>query len=102
MMSTYLEELMMREDISRVTDEAGNRYGIRILGRGENLLFMENDKGLICTMDAVHGAIFTRSIRQWDSTGKKMSKKERERVIGLVEKYYKELLNPNVILLDEY
>ena len=101
-MSTYLEELMKREDISRVTDEAGNKYGIRILGRGENLLFMENDKGLICTIDAVHGAIFTRSIRQWDSTGKKMSKKERERVIGLVEKYYKELLNPNAILLDDY
>ena len=93
---------MKREDISRVTDEAGNKYGIRILGRGENLLFMENDKGLICTIDAVHGAIFTRSIRQWDSTGKKMSKKERERVIGLVEKYYKELLNPNAILLDDY
>ncbi|MDR6786624.1 hypothetical protein [Pedobacter africanus] len=63
---------------------------------------MENEKGLICTIDAAHGAIFTRSIKQWDSTGKKMSRKERIRVTGLIEKYYREFYNPTVVLIDDY
>lgn len=101
-MSFYLAEIMKREDVNRVTDEAGNEYGIRILGRGENLLFMENEKGLICTIDAAHGAIFTRSVRQWDSTGKKMNKEERVRVIGLIEHYYRKFYNAHVVLIDDY
>lgn len=101
-MDTYLEELMKSEDIHRVTDEAGNLYGIRVLGRGENLFFMENDKSLICTIDAEHGAIFTRSVKKWDSIEKKMSPKERKRVVGLIEQYYKVFYNRNVVLIDDY
>ncbi|MGJ1363941.1 hypothetical protein ACR78F_17640 [Sphingobacterium spiritivorum] len=101
-MDSYLEELMQREDIHRITDEAGNLYGIRVWGRGENLLFIENEKGLICTIDAEHGAIFTRSVKKWDSSDIKMSKKERLRVVGLIEKYYRKFYNPDVILIDDY
>lgn len=101
-MDSYLDELMKSKDIHQVTDDSGNRYGIRVLGRGENLFFMENDKGLICTIDAEHGAIFTRSVKKWDSTDKKMSPKERQRVVGLIQQYYRRFYNPNVILIDDY
>lgn len=101
-MGSFLEDQMNSENVHRVTDHAGNRYGIRVLFRGDNLLFIENEKGLICTIDAAHGAIFTRSIKHWDSTGKKMSQKERIRVTGLIEKYYREFYNPAVVLIDDY
>ncbi|MGJ1432803.1 hypothetical protein ACR79M_14605 [Sphingobacterium spiritivorum] len=101
-MDSYLEELMQREDIHRITDEAGNQYGIRVLGRGENLLFIENERGLICTIDAEHAAIFTRSVKKWDSSGQNMSKKERTRVVSLIEQYYRKFYSPNVILIDDY
>jgi hypothetical protein len=101
-MDSYLEELMKQDDIHRVTDDAGNRYGIRVLGRGENLLFIENDKGLICTIDAEHGAIFTRSVKKWDSIDKKMSPKERKRVVGLIEQYYRKFYNTAVLFIDDY
>lgn len=101
-MGSFLEDQMNSENVHRVTDHAGNRYGICVLFRGDNLLFMENEKGLICTIDATHGAIFTRSIKQWDSAGKKMSQKERIRVTGLIEKYYREFYNRDVVLIDDY
>lgn len=101
-MTTYLEEYMKSDDVHQVTDATGNRYRIRVLGRGENLFFMENDKALICTIDAEHGAIFTRSVKKWDSIEKKMSPKERKRVVALIEQYYKVFYHPNVILIDDY
>ncbi|RKO69114.1 hypothetical protein D7322_23020 [Sphingobacterium puteale] len=96
-MRSFLEGQMNNENVHRVTGHAGNQYGIRVLFRGDNLLFMENEKGLICTIDAAHGAIFTKSIKQWDSTGKKMSQKERIRVTGLIKKYCKEFYNHAVV-----
>lgn len=96
-MRSFLEGQMNNENVHRVTGHAGNQYGILVLFRGDNLLFMENEKGLICTIDAAHGAIFTKSIKQWDSTGKKMSQKERIRVTGLIEKYCKEFYNHAVV-----
>lgn len=86
--------------INRFT-ELDTTYGIRVLVRGENLLFQENDKVLICQIDAVHAIIYSKSIKKWEGE-KKMSSAEKQRVILLIEKYYKLAYNPNVKILDTF
>jgi hypothetical protein len=96
-MSDFLKSLMTNENIPLI-NEGENVYAISILSKGENLFFRENDKGLICSIDAVHGAILKDSIKVWDTHNKKMSNEEKERVLGLILKYYKERLNPNAVI----
>jgi hypothetical protein len=98
-MDEYILELMNNPTVNRIADEAGNRYGIRVLGRGENLFFQENDKALICQIDAVNGVIFTKSIKNWEGQ-RRMDANEKSRVITLLEKYYKQVYNPDVKLND--
>jgi hypothetical protein len=95
-----VEKLLFDETVNRVSDEFGNIYGIRVLGRGENLFFQENDNGLICQIDAVNSIIFTNSVKEWEGK-KRMSKEEKQRVIGLIKKYYSEIYDSNVRLHPE-
>lgn len=95
---SYINELMSTEQENTIIDDSGNQYIIRVLGSGNDLFFRENDKGLICSIDAVNAVIYTQSIKTWDSTGTKMNKEERKRVIGLIEECYKKVYNPNVNL----
>jgi len=97
-MDKYIENLKNDNTINRVQDENGNLYGIRVLGRGNNLFFQENDKALICEIDAVHAVIFTKTIKKWEGE-KEMSVEEKKRVTNLIQKYYKEVYNPDVKLL---
>ena len=101
-MNQYIENLKQSETVNRVKTEDGNIYGIRVLGRGENLFFQENDQALICQVDAVNSIIYTRSIKSWEGQ-KKMSQREKERVTALIEKYYQKVYSPNkeVILSDK-
>ena len=98
-MSILIEELKQNKSIEKRFDSKGNIYRIRVLGNGNNLFFQENDNCLLCEIDAVHGVIFTKSIKKWEGKGK-MSKTEKNRVIELIEKYYKEVYNPKVKLSD--
>ena len=75
--------------------EGADCYGIRVIGRGDNLFFQENENALICDIDAVDAIIYARSIKNWDGQ-KKMQKSEKERVLSLIEKYYKNYINENV------
>ncbi len=100
MMNDFINDLMNSDSVNRLTDENGNNYGIRVLGRGENLFFQENNKGLICEIDAAHGVIFTKSIKKWEGE-KKMKSEEKQRVVKLIEKYYKEVYNPEVKLYEK-
>jgi len=97
-MSDYIEQLKGNPTINRLKDNQGNSYGIRVLGRGENLFFQENEKALICEIDAVNGVIYSKSIKNWEDE-RKMSPEERNRIISLIDKYYKEIYNPNVVIL---
>jgi hypothetical protein len=92
-MSDFFEGLMT-DPKTPLIQEGENIYAIRILSKGENLFFRENDKALICTIDAVHGAIYKDSIKAWDIPEKKMDNEEKERVVRLIYKFYKERLNP--------
>ncbi|RQO73963.1 hypothetical protein DBR43_00720 [Pedobacter sp. KBW06] len=93
-----IEELMGSKGVHLAKDSKGNEFGIRVLGRGMDLFFKENNKGLICSIDAAHGVIYTKTIRIWDSTGEKISREERLRISRLIEKYYKEFYNSEVIM----
>jgi len=93
-MSSFIEEWMNNKTVNQIDDKKGNHYGIRVLGRGTDLFFKENNRGLICSIDAVKGVIYKQSIKIWDSTGEKMSKAEKERVSKLIEEYYKKVYNP--------
>lgn len=96
-MSNYIDELKEDSTVNRLNDNQGNLYGIRVLGRGNNLFFQENEKALICEIDAVHAVIYTKSIKNWEGE-KKMKTEERERVISLIVEYYKKIYNPTVVL----
>jgi hypothetical protein len=98
-MDSYIENLKKDSSVNRLQDENGNLYGIRVLGRGENLFFQENDKALICQINAFHSVIFTKTIKNWEGE-KKMAHEEKNRVVNLIEKYYKLVYNPEVKLLD--
>jgi hypothetical protein len=98
-MNKYIENLILDPTVNRFTD-GETRYGIRVLGRGENLFFQENDKALICQIDAVHSIVYSKTIKNWEGE-KKMSEVEKHRVIELVEKYYKLVYSPAVKFSDE-
>jgi hypothetical protein len=99
-MDYYIEQLKKDDSIETRTDFNGNVYRIRVLGRGENLFFQENDKCLLCEIDARNAIIFTKSIKKWEPDIK-MSSEEKKRVTVLVEKYYKEVYNPNVRIYEK-
>lgn len=84
----YIQQLIKDASVERVLSANGNVYGIMVLGRGENLFFQENDKALICEIDAVDSLVFTKSIKNW-SGYKKMNEAERNRVVELIKHYYK-------------
>jgi hypothetical protein len=97
-MSEYIANLMKDQTVNRLVDKANNTYGIRVLGRGENLFFQENEKALICEINAVDAVIYTKSIKNWEGE-KKMSPEERRRVIELIKKYYATVYSPEVKLI---
>ncbi|AIM35270.1 hypothetical protein KO02_00260 [Sphingobacterium sp. ML3W] len=96
-MIDYILELKGDKTVHRWQDKDGNSYGLRILGRGQNLFFQENKNVLLCEIDAEHAVIYVKSIKNWEGN-KKMNAEERMRVITLIEKYYKEIYNPSVEL----
>jgi len=96
-MSNYIKELKEDLTVNRWNDKEGNSYGIRVLGRGENLFFQENEKILFCDIDAAHAIIYVKSIKNWEGQ-KKMNAEERMCVIALIEKSYKEFYDPSVEL----
>jgi hypothetical protein len=75
--------------------EGDDSYGIRVIGRGEHLFFQENDKALICDIDAANNIIYSASIKNWEGS-KKMPDLEKERVIKLIETFYKIYIDENV------
>ena len=68
------------------------------MGRGENLFFQENERALICEIDAINGVIYSKSIKKWEGA-KKMNTEEHNRIIALIATYYKESYNLNVVIL---
>jgi hypothetical protein len=91
-----IEEL--KKDSKRVhrVHKEGDDYGIRVLGRGENLFFQKNDKAFICQIDAVGGIIFGKSINNWDD-GSKIRSDERKEVLNTLISLYKEFYSDEVI-----
>jgi hypothetical protein len=96
-MDAYFEELMTDAGIKLIHQD-GNIYAIRVLGRGLNLFFRENEKGLICQIDAEHGVIYKRSIKLWDTTNKRMNPAEKERVFNLIFTFYQQFYNADVVV----
>ena len=77
--------------VHRYQDASGS-YGIRVLGRGENLFFQKNDKAFICEIDSREGLIFPKSVTKWDD-GKKISAKEKEQIVTLLLFLYRKFYN---------
>ena len=73
-MSDYIDQLKGDPSVNRLKDNQENSYGIRVLGRGESLFFQENEKALICEIDAVNEVIYSKSIKNWEGE-KKMALK---------------------------
>ena len=81
--------------VERIKDGNGNVYSIRVIGRGEDLFFQENDKALLCVIDAIDSIIYAKSIKSWDGE-KKMNGAEKNRVLELIKYYYKIVYKSNL------
>lgn len=96
---SIIQELMTDSSVSRFTDENGICYGIKVLGRGENLFFQEQGDGFVCVFDAVHQVLYTRSIKSWDGQGK-MSASEKDRTIKVLGIAYKNIFKKELTTTD--
>jgi hypothetical protein len=95
----YLTTLMIdSQTVHRFTEEDGSTYGILVLGRGENLFFQQGDKAFICSIDAVHAEIYSKSINKWND-GKKITPSQKKIIQEKLIHYYKRVYNPNATLL---
>ncbi len=94
---SLIEKWKNDDSVTRFSIE-NNSYGIRIIGRGDNLFFQENGNALICEIDAVNAVIFAASIKNWSGL-KRMSAEEKERVLTLIEASYKTHINNDVTVL---
>lgn len=98
MAAKIIEELKNdTQRVHRFTDADGNNYGIRVLGRGENLFFQKNDRAFICEIDAVEGFISGKSVAKWDD-GKKIANEEKAQVLEMLLHLYKEFYNDDAKL----
>jgi hypothetical protein len=97
-MDSWLAEIMSLD--METVKEGENTYKIRVYGRGLHLIFKENEKGLICDIDAEHGVIYQKSIKIWDTTNEKINELQKSRILELIVKYYKQFYDPNVIVSD--
>jgi hypothetical protein len=101
MKDEFIDELINDNSIAKHVDNDGSAYGIRILGRGENLFFCRNNIGIICQFDAVHSTVFANTIKVW-SDGKKISKKEQEILLIKMKEYYKLVYQRELVVLPKF
>jgi uncharacterized protein YifE (UPF0438 family) len=94
---SLIDDLMRDQSIDRC-DLEGHSYAIRVLGRGEMLFFQEDEKALICEIDAANSAIISKSVKNWDKM-KKMSDEEQKRVITVMADMYRKYINENVVIV---
>lgn len=92
-----IDDLMRDTSIERMKI-GEHSYAIRVLGRGDMLFFQEDEKALICEVDAANAVIFAKSIKNWNNT-KKMPADERKRVVELVFELYRRCINNNVVVV---
>lgn len=57
--------------------------------------FQENEKALTCEIDAADNIIYSASIKKWEGP-QEMSDLENERVLKLIETYYKIYIDDDV------
>lgn len=84
------------QQVHRFQDANGS-YGIRVLGRGENLFFQKNEKAFICEIDAVKSLINTKSITRWDN-GEKIENEERQKTLNMLIFLYCKFYNDDAKL----
>jgi|GEM_PF-916228 hypothetical protein len=74
-------------------EEDGNKYGLLILYRGETLFYQENDRALLCEIEARVPVINPETIAHWDDNTE-INQAERavilEKIITLYKKAYKD------------
>ncbi len=79
----YIRELKSQTELTgyRVPIGDGMDCKVRIIARGEMAFYQEGDRALLLEIDVQGGgAIFRRSIREWD-TGERVTEAEREAVV---------------------
>jgi hypothetical protein len=91
-------DLFMNAELSHIIQEEDNTYGIRVVERGYSLFFRENNKGLICLIDAEHKVIYKTSVKLWKSNNQKLNKEEKIRILDLIIKYYKQIYKVDLIV----
>jgi len=92
---SVIEKWLNDSSVERFKDSSGNLYGIRVLGGGGNLFFQENEKALICEIDAINSVIYTSSVKCW-SGYEKMSNSEKKRVLALIDCYYQQVYSKKI------
>lgn len=78
-----------------VEDTENSKVYMKILNRGEQMFYQENDKAFICEISVLHDVVFTESIKKWD-TGEKIKPQEKEKVKNNIQKFFKNNYNTDI------
>jgi len=92
----HIQELKCNNETAFLVEDTENsKVYMKILNRGEQLFYQENDKAFICEISVLHDIIFTESIKKWDS-GEKIKPQEKEKVKNNIQKFFKDNYNTDI------
>lgn len=63
-------------------------YKVRIINRGEQLFYQQENRALICEIQPTESIVYTDSIKRWDD-GKPVTDEEKRRIITRLDSYFK-------------
>lgn len=75
-------------------DKTGICY-IRILNRGEQMFYQENDRAFICEISVLHDIVFSKSIKKWDN-GEKVTEQEKNDIKNKITFFFKQYHNTDI------
>jgi hypothetical protein len=84
----------------RVHVSEAEKYRIRIVSRGEQAFYQQNDRALLIEISPIQNALSRRSIRCWDD-GAPVSDSERDIIVQRLVDYLTRPGSPPVVISNE-
>ncbi|HOJ78580.1 MAG TPA: hypothetical protein PLZ08_10890 [Bacillota bacterium] len=92
----HIQELKAKnESAFLVKDTEDSKVYLKILNRGEQLFYQENDRAFICEISLPHNVVFIETIKKWN-TGTKLTPQEKEEVINNIQRFFKNNYNTDI------
>lgn len=91
----YIQQLKSNKDEAFPITSDGKISYLKILNRGEQLFYQEDNRALICEISVIHDVVIDESIKKWDS-GEKVTDKEKNQIRKNIERFFAESYQTNI------